>query len=121
MLTCHYKHLPNFVRQCYAHLASMASIIPNRTIIIGMIVKLQMPINLELINEFDCRLIEEFTQCRSFLSGCRFFPSGCRTHMSWEIADDVNLIRMPKRKKTLISNGVGKPLANSLVGLQKTT
>jgi len=79
-----------------------------------MIVKLQMPINLELIDEFDCRLIEEFTQCRSFLSGCR-------THMSREIADDVNLIRMPKRKKTLISNGVGKPLANSLVGLQKTT
>jgi hypothetical protein len=41
--------------------------------------------------------------------------------MSWEIADDVNPIRIPKRKKTLISNGVGKPLANSLVGLQKTT
>jgi hypothetical protein len=80
-----------------------------------------MPINLELIDEFDCQLIEEFIQCRSFLSGYRFFPSGCRTHMSWEIADDVNPIRMPKRKKTLISNGAGKPLANTLVGLQKTT
>jgi hypothetical protein len=41
--------------------------------------------------------------------------------MSWEITDDVNPIRMTKRKKTLISNGVGKPLANSIVGLQKTT